>query len=85
MNKLAGWVISYVIKMDWLDGYRSYIAGAGFVVAGVGLIANQVASESYDEATFEKGIASILAGLAILGRAGKTDKLINTTKAPPSA
>lgn len=80
MNKIGEWVVSYVIKMHWLDGYRSYLAGAGFVLGGAALIANQVATGVYDDDTMEKGIASVLAGLAVLGRAGKTDKLIEATK-----
>ena len=80
MSTLMDFALKYIVKMSFLDGYRSYIAGAGFVLGGAALIANQVATGTYDHDTVEKGLASVLAGFAILGRAGKTDKLIEATK-----
>jgi hypothetical protein len=77
MNKLIGFAISYVIKLEFLDGYRSYIAGAGMTLTGVGLIANQVATGVYDYDTMEKGVGLVLAGLAVLGHAGKQEKLLD--------
>lgn len=80
MAKLQDFVISHVIKMKWLDGYRTYAGGAFFVLTGVGILANQVATGVYDHATFEKGIALIGAGLVAIGGAGKMDKLTDATK-----
>ncbi len=85
MNKLMSFILSYVVKMDFLDGYRSYIAGAGFVLGGAAIIANQVAGGVWDDATMEKGLASLFAGFAILGRAGKSDKMIEAAKTTATA
>lgn len=80
MNKLMDFALTYVVKMHFLDGYRSYLAGAGFVLSGAALMLNQVAGGTYDHDTMEKGFGAVLAGLAILGHAGKQEKLIAATK-----
>ena len=74
MTKLLDFVLTYVLKLQFLDGYRMYAAGAGFMLAGTAMVLNEVGSGVYDHDTMEKGIASILAGVAIIGKAGKDDK-----------
>jgi len=85
MNKLMGFVLSYIVKMDFLDGYRSYLSGAGFVLGGVGALAYQIGSKTYDNDAMVKAVAAVGTGLAILGRAGKADKMIEAAKTTATA
>lgn len=85
MNMLMDFILSHIIKMEFLSGFRSYIAGAGFVFSGGALIANQVATGVYDHDTMEKGFASVFAGLAVIGHAGKQEKILQMNKTTATA
>lgn len=85
MSKLFNFVFTHVIKMEFLDGYRSYMSGAGFLLGGLGAVAYQIGSKTYDTDAIEKGFAAVFAGLAILGRAGKADKMIEAARTTASA
>jgi hypothetical protein len=65
-------LLAYGLKMEFLDGYRTYIAGIGFI--GLGLYC-------LSQNDVEKGIAAISAGLGLIGHAGKQDKQVEATKA----
>lgn len=81
MSSLGHMLFKNVIKMEFLDGYRTYMAGASFVLGGVVVLLNMGVAmangQEYDPAAVEKAIASISVGLGIVGGAGKADKLIN--------
>lgn len=51
-------VLKWVLALDFLAGYRSYVAAAGLVGLGVYQLANGDAAA---------GVQSVLAGLAVLG------------------
>ena len=80
MNFLSDFILEHVIKLSFLDGYRSYLAGSGILLSGAALLLNQVAGGVYDHDTVEKGIAAILAGMAVIGHAGKQEKIAAATK-----
>lgn len=80
LQKLQSFIISQVIKMKFLDGYRTYLGGAFFLFTGLGLYLNMAASGVYDQATATKADLMIGAGLTGLGLAGKFDKLTDATK-----
>lgn len=75
-QQVLEWIFGRVIQLNFLDGKRSYFAGAGFIMLGIGMLANEIASGVYDGNSTDKAIASIFAGLGIIGHAGKQDKII---------
>ena len=79
-NKLFDFVISKILKMDFLDGYRSYLGAAFFLFTGIGLYLNMAATGEYDSTTATKADLMIAAGLTGLGVAGKLDKLTDAAK-----
>lgn len=77
---IIDFIIEYVLKLKFLDGYRMYAGGAFMVLTGLGIVANQVASGVYDSASFEKGLTLIAMGLSVTGLAGKQDKIASEVK-----
>jgi hypothetical protein len=68
--------LGYIVKLDFLDGYRTYLAGAGAIIMGIALVVLAAAGDP--RGSIEQGVSAILAGLAIIGGGGKIDKLIET-------
>lgn len=85
MNVLLDFILAHVIKMQFLEGYRTYLGGAGMVFGGAALIANQVATTVYDHDTMEKGFALMCAGFVAIGHAGKQDRILLMNKTTATA
>lgn len=80
LQKLQSFIIAHVIKMKFLDGYRTYLGGAFFLLTGLGLYLNMAATGVYDQATATKADVMIGAGMTALGLAGKFEKLTEAAK-----
>jgi hypothetical protein len=66
-----------ILKLSALDGYRMYAAGAASILGGLALVALAFANDPRGD--LKQGYAAIVAGLAIIGKAGKDDKQIAAT------
>jgi hypothetical protein len=78
-------LLANVLKLNFLDGYRSYIGGAGFILLGVGMLAVGIMQGTLSEATTGQALAAISAGFGMIGHAGKQDKMINAAQTTASA
>ena len=72
-------LLSYVVTLKFLDGYRTYAAGVGTMLSGAALIALAVAGDPAGD--LKVGVFTFLGGLTIVGGAGKADKLTAVGKA----
>ena len=62
--------------MNGLTGWKTYTAGAGAILTGLGMIAAAVSKEggfSFDN--LQAGIQTVLAGLAVVGIGHKLDRI----------
>lgn len=80
MNPLVVFAIDHVLKLKFLDGYRTYAAGAFLMLGGLATFAHEFATGTFDSDTTQKAFASVVGGLAIIGAAGKADKITAATK-----
>lgn len=71
--------ISYVLKLDFLDGYRTTIAGVASMLSGLTLLAFAAAGDPRGDV--KTGMEALLAGMALIGHAGKADKQLAELKA----
>ena len=85
MNAAGKWIIEFafthLIKMEWLRGHRSYVAGASSMLGGVIIVLDMVVSGVYSDERTAAAFAAITFGLSVIGKAGKSDKLIEAIKA----
>jgi hypothetical protein len=80
MQVLAQLLFKYGIQLHMLDGYRSYLGGAAMLFTGAGLLVNEVSTGVFDADTTTKALGLMGAGLAVIGHAGKQDKIIAATQ-----
>jgi len=80
LQKIQGFIVQYILKLEFIKGHRSYLAGAFLILSGLSLYVNMAATGVFDQATMVKADALIGSGLAVIGGAGKLDKLIEAQK-----
>lgn len=73
-NKLLVFVLDHVLKLKFLDGYRMYASGAISIFTGLIMLLTMFSSG--DATNLDQAITFIVAGLGVLGLAGKQDKQI---------
>jgi len=62
----------YLIRLEFLDGYRTVLSGVGSIIFGIALIA--LAAGNDPRGDVKEGIAAIIIGVGIIGHAGKLEK-----------
>lgn len=67
-------VLAYVVKLEFMDGYRTYAAGVASLLAGLSLLAFAFAGDPRGDV--KGALEAIVAGVTIIGAAGKADKMI---------
>ena len=79
-------VLAYVLTLEWLNGYRTYIGGAGFIFTGIGTICEFASNPNADVAhgAILAGVGAIFKGIAVIGQAAKQERLIAAAKEKPS-
>ena len=73
MNWLKRWLVGKVVKhflketymLKFINGKKTYIAGIGLILTGLGVVAKSVADNDYSK--IEEGIALIATGLGFIG------------------
>lgn len=81
MNPILVFALDHVLTLKFLDGYRSYAAGAFLMLGGLATFAHEFATGTFDSDTTQKAFAAVTGGLAIIGAAGKADRITNALKA----
>ena len=71
-------MLTSLVKLSFLDGYRTYLAGAGAIVSGAALVLLAAGNDPHGDV--EKGVEAIIAGLALIGIGGKMEKQIAAAK-----
>ena len=62
--------------MEWLDGWKTYIAGVGLMLTGAGMMAAAATKEGgFNFNDMSDGIKMFLAGLATVGIGHKLEKM----------
>lgn len=75
-STLANWLVSFVIKQEFFEDYRSYIAGSASIFTGLSILAYCVAQGVWTKETTGPGIIAVIAGYKMIGDAGKKDKAL---------
>lgn len=77
MNQLANLVFRFVfdhlIAQKWAAGYRTYIAGASFILTGLIPILDMFVNGHYDETKMGVACAAIGIGYKVIGDRGQKD------------
>lgn len=60
----------------WLDGYKSRLAGIGGILAAVGYFLSEGLKDGLQLSDIVTLLGGVAAGLAVLGLAGKLNKVI---------
>ena len=69
--------IGYLISLKFLAGYRSQLAGVGALLSGLTLIVLAAAGDPRGDV--KTGVEAVVAGVAVLGLAGKSQKIIEAS------
>jgi hypothetical protein len=77
--KIAAFIFDHVVKQKFIAGYRSYIGGASAILGGVVLILDMTVNETFSEEKAGAAWAAISFGYAVIGHAGKQEKLLSST------
>lgn len=83
LMKLVAFVFEHVVKQRFLTGKRSYIGGASAILGGVVLVLDMVVNGTFSEEKAGAAWAAIAFGYAVIGHAGKQEKLLEVTHAKP--
>ena len=80
-NKVFEFIFNQLIKQQWLEGSRSYIAGASSILGGLVVVLDMVYSGHYSDERMIVAWGGFTLGYKIIGDAGKKDKLIAVEQA----
>lgn len=75
LMRIVAFVFDHVVKQKFLTGKRSYVGGASAILGGVVLILDMVVNGSFSEEKAGAAWAAISLGYAIIGHAGKQEKI----------
>lgn len=81
--KIAAFIFDHVVKQKFIAGYRSYIGGASSILGGVVVILDMAVNGSFSEEKAGIAWAAISFGYAVIGHAGKQEKLLDAANANP--
>ena len=90
LKQLFATLISYGLRLDWLEGHRTEIAGMSSIFTGLVFLLEMAASGTYSEEKLGMAVAFILFGLRTIGMATKNVKLLDAinklqpTETPPT-
>lgn len=87
-NKVFAFVYTQLVKQQFLQGHRSYIAGATSILGAVVIVGDMLVNGTYDETKMGMAWAGFVLGYKIIGDAGKAEKMLeaaNTTATATSA
>ena len=79
LMRIVAFVFDHVVKQKFLTGKRSYVGGASAILGGVVLILDMVVNGSFSEEKAGAAWAAISLGYAVIGHAGKQEKLLEAT------
>jgi hypothetical protein len=79
-QRIVAFILDRIVKQTWLDGYRTYLAGASAIAGAVVIVLDMLAGGEYSNEKMGMAFASFVLGQKIIGDAGKRDKLIAATK-----
>lgn len=80
LMKVVGFVFDHLVKQKFLSGKRSYLGGASAILGGVILVLDMVVNGSFSEEKAGTAWAAISLGYAIIGHAGKQEKLVEVIR-----